>query len=116
MAKYVIGAIGHGRSHLTGTIHQYARCSGCEYLHENGNCLKVGGFFSSVSDKNCPKMNPEEVIEYGTKVIYHGTDGWENCKCYCGHYNPEDDTYNIFNGWDLCHVPREKIEVHEWED
>lgn len=32
------------------------RCAGCEYLHENGNCLKVGGFYSSVADKYCPKI------------------------------------------------------------
>lgn len=33
------------------------RCSGCEFLHKNGNCLKVGGFYSSVDDKYCPKLN-----------------------------------------------------------
>ena len=56
----------------------------------------------------------KEIIAYGTKIIYHGTNGWENCKCYCGHYNAEDDTYNIYRGWDLCHVPSCKIEVYEW--
>ena len=54
------------------------------------------------------------IIPYGTKIIYHGINGWENCKCYCGHYNAEDDTYNIYRGWDLCHVPSYKIEVYEW--
>lgn len=56
----------------------------------------------------------ERNIPYGTKIIYHGTGGWENCKCYCGYYNKEDDTYNIYNGWDLCHVPKKDIEVKEW--
>ena len=27
----------------------------CEYRHENGNCLKVGGFCMSVDDKHCVK-------------------------------------------------------------
>lgn len=55
------------------------------------------------------------IIPYGTKIIYHGEDKWENCKCYCGHYNNEDDTYNIYRGWDLCHVPKDKIEIYEWQ-
>ena len=38
-------------------VSKIVRCSGCEYLHENGNCLKVGGFFNSVQDKDCPKVN-----------------------------------------------------------
>lgn len=38
-------------------VSRFARCSNCEYLHENGNCLKVGGFYSSVKDKDCPKLN-----------------------------------------------------------
>ena len=35
------------------------RCvhSGCPYLHlETRNCLKVGGFFTAVSNKHCPMM------------------------------------------------------------
>ena len=115
MAKYTVGVVGHGRSHMKTTLHIFARCSGCEYLHENGNCLKVGGFFSAVSDKDCPRISPGEEIPYGTKIIYHGSNGWENCKCYCGNYHKEDDTYDIFNGWDLCHVPKGNIEVYEWE-
>lgn len=55
------------------------------------------------------------IIPHGTKIIYHGSNGWENCKCYCGHYNKEDDTYNIYRGWDLCHIPSNKIEVCEWK-
>ena len=29
----------------------------CEYRHDNGNCLKVGGFCTSVDDKHCEKMS-----------------------------------------------------------
>lgn len=35
------------------------RCvsSGCPYIHPtNRNCLKVGGFFTAVSNKYCPMM------------------------------------------------------------
>ena len=53
-------------------------------------------------------------IPYGTKIIYHGERCWKDCKCYCGYYNVEDDTYNIYNGWDLTHVPQKYIEVFEW--
>lgn len=28
----------------------------CQYRHENGNCLKVGGFCTSVDDKHCPSV------------------------------------------------------------
>ena len=31
----------------------------CEYRHENGNCLKVGGFCTSVDDKHCMKGDKE---------------------------------------------------------
>lgn len=35
---------------------KYLRCKDCEYLHENGNCLKIGGFYSSIDDKDCVKV------------------------------------------------------------
>ena len=38
-------------------VSKIIRCSDCEYLHENGNCLKVGGFYNSIQDKDCPKVN-----------------------------------------------------------
>lgn len=42
----------------------------CEYRHENGNCLKVGGFCLAVDDRHCPKkkqnQNPERV-NYGDR-------------------------------------------------
>lgn len=53
-----IGIMGNGAK-ITSTISKLVRCRECEYLHENGNCLKVGGFFSSVSDKDCPKEKDE---------------------------------------------------------
>ena len=39
------------------------RCEPCPYRHENGNCLPVGGFCTSVLDKYCPK------IKKGKKVL-----------------------------------------------
>lgn len=32
----------------------------CEYRHENGNCLKVGGFCTSVDDEHCVKGGSDE--------------------------------------------------------
>lgn len=29
----------------------------CQYRHENGNCLRIGGFCTSVDNKYCPKIN-----------------------------------------------------------
>lgn len=54
VAKVVIPGTG---LQIKSDILKLARCSGCEYLHENGNCLKVGGFYSAVNDENCPKKN-----------------------------------------------------------
>ena len=51
MAKVLITGQGYP---IKDRISKLVRCSGCEFLHENGNCLKVGGFYSSVSDKDCP--------------------------------------------------------------
>ena len=31
----------------------------CEYRHENGNCLKVGGFCTSVDNEHCVKGGKE---------------------------------------------------------
>lgn len=40
----------------------HRRCINCEHLNRNnGNCLVVGGFYSSVADKDCPKI--KEKIE-----------------------------------------------------
>lgn len=51
MTKVLI--TGQGQS-INERVSKLIRCSDCEFLHENGNCLKVGGFYSSVNDKDCP--------------------------------------------------------------
>lgn len=56
-----------------------------------------------------------KLIPYGTKIIYHGKDGWKYTKGYCGNYNREDDTYNLYNGWDMCHIPKNLIEICDWK-
>lgn len=44
--------------------HYWNRCKYCEFRHENGNCLPVGGYFSAVDDKYCPKMKEKaELIQ-----------------------------------------------------
>ena len=58
MTKIHIGIISQGLS-ISDRVSKLIRCSDCAYFHENGNCLKVGSFFSSVADKDCAKM--EEV-------------------------------------------------------
>lgn len=55
MAKIRVGIVSQGLS-ISDRVSRLIRCSGCEYLHENGNCLKVGGFFSSVADKDCVRI------------------------------------------------------------
>lgn len=46
----------------------------CEYRHENGNCLKVGGFCTSVDDKHCEKIKQStfgllDIKEWGKTVF-----------------------------------------------
>lgn len=36
------------------------RCRECEHLSPLGNCLKVGGFYSSVSDEDCNSSKSEK--------------------------------------------------------
>lgn len=38
-------------------VKKIAQRANCEYRHENGNCLKVGGFCMAVDDKHCHKSN-----------------------------------------------------------
>lgn len=85
-----------------------------EYLYDEKDIELVFVFSIIKLIKKTRKEHVNEMIPYGTKIIYHGPAGWENCKCYCGHYNKEDDTYNIYKGWDLAHVNKDKIEIKEW--
>ena len=55
MAKIHIGIVGQGLS-MSDRVSRLIRCSGCEYLHENGNCLSQDSFFSSVADKDCVRI------------------------------------------------------------
>lgn len=55
------------------------------------------------------------MIPFGTKIIYTNPDNKNEIKCYCGIYNEEDDTYDIFADWDLYHVLKENIKVYEWD-
>lgn len=55
----------------------------CEYRHKNGNCLKVGGFCTSVNDKHCEKMKQggisDDVCEWKYGNTYpHYTVGCVN--------------------------------------
>lgn len=55
--KYGTIAIIGGKGDRKVTLTNYLRCKDCEYLHENGNCLKYGGFYNSISNKICSKNN-----------------------------------------------------------
>lgn len=73
----------------------------CEYRHENGNCLKVGGFCTSVDDKHCEKIKQggvfDDVCEWKsasdgefiqnphTKRLYSNEPSMQNVYCNtCG--------------------------------
>lgn len=53
MSKIAFGVAGQ-RQFIRDKASRLIRCYGCQYLHENGNCLKVGGFYSSIDNKDCP--------------------------------------------------------------
>lgn len=59
MTKIHIAISGQGLP-MRDKVSRLIRCSGCEYLHPNGNCLKVGGFYSSVADKDCVKVGKKD--------------------------------------------------------
>ena len=45
------------------------RCKHCEFLHENGNCLKVGGYFTAVDNKDCPILKDKvELIKENAEL------------------------------------------------
>lgn len=53
MSKAIL-ITGQGQS-INERVSKLIRCSGCEFLHQNGNCLKIGGFYSSIDNKYCPR-------------------------------------------------------------
>lgn len=55
-----------------------------------------------------------QVIPYNTKIRYRREDDGTWVKCFCGNYDPNNDTYNVFRGWDLHGVPSKNIEVFQW--
>lgn len=72
------------------------RClnSGCPYLHiDNRNCTKFGGYFTSVSNKDCPMMRnlnaniklaqAMEIIEDLLRLPY--ANNWEVCGDVTSH-------------------------------
>ena len=52
-----------GPSPIKTTLNKYIRCQNCPYLTDTGNCLKVGGFYNSVSDKDCPIISTKTNIK-----------------------------------------------------
>ena len=54
-------------------------------------------------------MKHEKNVQYGTKALYLTPNHKNQIECIITGYNKDDDTYNIANGWDLCHVKKEKI-------
>lgn len=59
-------------------------------------------------------MIPKNIkgIPYGTKCFRNQWGNEINVPCFITGYNPNDDTYNIANGWDVTHVLREDITLH----
>ena len=59
----------------------------CEYRHENGNCLKVGGFCTAVDDKHCVK-NERHTGKCKTCKHYLQGERDGSCDSYvCQHYS-----------------------------
>ena len=61
----------------------------CKYRHDNGNCLKVGGFCTAVDNKHCEKLKQgavsDDVCEYETKddVIYASCNNKSIASVFC---------------------------------
>ena len=51
----------------------------CRYRHENGNCLRVGGFCTSVPLSHCQRYKDwyTECMEYNKKEPASGTENQE---------------------------------------
>ena len=86
----------------------------CEYRHDNGNCLKVGGFCTAVDNKHCEKLKrggvADDVCEW--KIFDNSlTDKpqWVY-KTTCGKYIEEEHTLKEFV---YCPYCGRKIKVVE---
>ena len=86
----------------------------CEYRHDNGNCLKVGGFCTAVDNKHCEKLKQgavsDDVCEW--KIFDNSlTDEpqWVY-KTTCGKYIGEEHTLKAFV---YCPYCSKKIKVME---
>ena len=62
----------------------------CEYRHENGNCLKVGGFCTSVDDKHCEKIKQGGVSDDVCEWEKYPFDWFTGCDGY-RIYNKQGD-------------------------
>ena len=76
MAKVLI--TGQGQP-IKDRISKLVRCSGCEFLHENGNCLKVGCFYSSVKVYHFIDDDTFETTCCGTDVTNKDFKYCPNC-------------------------------------
>ena len=89
----------------------------CEYRHDNGNCLKVGGFCTSVDDKHCEKMNhgcaSDDVCEWEKGSSgYVGYPAFYSKCCTTNGKGLEMQT-NIIADWKYCPYCGKKIKVVE---
>ena len=64
----------------------------CQYRHENGNCLKVGGFCTSVDDKHCPSVtqksgkwivHPEIETSTPDYLMFYECSECGDKQCFC---------------------------------
>ena len=77
----------------------------CEYRHDNGNCLKVGGFCTAVDNKHCEKLKhggvADDVCEWKVKSNYYVTK--------CSH--DTDIMYGLKQDFKFCPYCSKKIKV-----
>ena len=77
----------------------------CEYRHDNGNCLKVGGFCTAVDNKHCEKLKQggvaDDVCEWKVKSNYYVTK--------CSH--DTDIMYGLKQDFKFCPYCSKKIKI-----
>lgn len=54
----------------------------CEFRHENGNCLKIGGFCTSISLEKCPKAKTDKPVTDCNECM-----GWDSIHGGCMIHN-----------------------------